>query len=524
MEEALFSAKCFAAAMLAFYIALRIGLPRPYWAITSSYIVAQARAGAVLSKALFRLIGTGLGAFATVVLVPIFVNQPLILSLALAVWLGACLYISLLDRTPRAYIFLLAGFTASIIGFPSVDAPGDIFNTASLRVQEIAVGILTASLIHGVVFPRTLTDLVLQKLDALIEEAERWSCNALSPLPGQANGLERQIATALTELEQLVLQLPFDVARILPQRRSLRAIQDRLLQVLPLGSAVADRLRALEQVGGPSKDVSTSGAQTLAWLRAGVKEAARGGTAGALINGLSPGLTAPKSPTWRQLLELNLQARLAELITVHRDIRDLRERINGHSRVPADDHISRLLTNSGPRAAHRDFGLAFRAAVGSMISVCATCAFWIVTAWPDGASAAMWVAICCTLFANIDNPAPLVVRTLFGNGVGFLFAILYAFAILPRITTFETYAASVAPFLLFFGSVLARPPLFLFALQAILGFSNIVGFSASYNQDFAAFSNSAMAQLAGCGIAVFGVLLFQTIEAHHSIARILRAA
>jgi uncharacterized membrane protein YccC len=33
------------------------------------------------------------------------------------------LTLSLLDRTPRGYVFMLAGYTAAIIGFPSVNAP-----------------------------------------------------------------------------------------------------------------------------------------------------------------------------------------------------------------------------------------------------------------------------------------------------------------------------------------------------------------------------------------------------------------
>src|SRR5262249_26284392 len=155
------SIKCFIAAMLAYYIALRIGLTRPFWAVTTSYIVAQPLAGAVLSKAVFRLMGTLLGATASVVLVPAFVNEPAVLSFALALWLGLCLYVSLLDRTPRSYIFLLAGYTAGIIGFPGVGAPGAIFDTAILRVQEITIGILCGSLIHGVVLPRTVANRVI---------------------------------------------------------------------------------------------------------------------------------------------------------------------------------------------------------------------------------------------------------------------------------------------------------------------------------------------------------------------------
>ena len=120
--------------MLAYYVALQIGLMRPFWAVVTSYIVAQPHAGAVRSKAIYRVGGTLLGGSAAVILVPTFVNEPFALSVALALWLGLCLYLSLLDRTPRAYIFLLAGYTASIIGLPSVDAPATIFDTAILRV------------------------------------------------------------------------------------------------------------------------------------------------------------------------------------------------------------------------------------------------------------------------------------------------------------------------------------------------------------------------------------------------------
>ena len=134
-EAALFSVKCFAAAMISYYISLRIGFSQPVWAVTTVYLVSQPLAGAVLSKALYRLLGTFLGGAAAVIFLPAFVNEPLVLSFVLALWLGLCIYIAQLDRTPRSYIFLLAGYTASVIGFPSVLAPAGIFNTAILRVQ-----------------------------------------------------------------------------------------------------------------------------------------------------------------------------------------------------------------------------------------------------------------------------------------------------------------------------------------------------------------------------------------------------
>ncbi|MER2891036.1 FUSC family protein, partial [Escherichia coli] len=58
----IYSAKSFAAAMLAYYLALSIGLERPSWAIITVYIVSQTSVGASLSRSLYRLAGTVAGA------------------------------------------------------------------------------------------------------------------------------------------------------------------------------------------------------------------------------------------------------------------------------------------------------------------------------------------------------------------------------------------------------------------------------------------------------------------------------
>ncbi len=139
-EAGLFSLKIFASLIASYYISLRIGFSQPVWALSTVVFVSQPMAGQVLSKALYRMMGTVLGGAATVAFLPAFVNEPIALSFVLALWLGFCLYIALLDRTPRSYVFLLAGYTASIIGFPSVMLPGSIFNTAVLGARRAGVG------------------------------------------------------------------------------------------------------------------------------------------------------------------------------------------------------------------------------------------------------------------------------------------------------------------------------------------------------------------------------------------------
>lgn len=160
----LYSAKSFTAAMLAYYIALSIGLERPSWAIITVYIVSQTSVGASLSRSLYRLVGTVIGAGMTVLIVPTFVNSPVFCSVILAGWITFCLYLSLLERTPRAYGFVLAGYTASLIGFPAVSDPGAIFDIAITRVQEIMIGIFCATLIHRYVLPARISGQFNSKL------------------------------------------------------------------------------------------------------------------------------------------------------------------------------------------------------------------------------------------------------------------------------------------------------------------------------------------------------------------------
>ena len=86
-SEILFSVKSFAAAMLSVYISMRIGLPRPFWAMMTSYICAAPFAGPVRSKGLYRAGGTVLGAIA--VTFAFLITSPLVNEVAVAMFLGS---------------------------------------------------------------------------------------------------------------------------------------------------------------------------------------------------------------------------------------------------------------------------------------------------------------------------------------------------------------------------------------------------------------------------------------------------
>src|ERR1700756_2912398 len=203
--DLIFALKTFAASMLALVIALAMDLPRPYWAMATVYITSQPLAGATSSKAFFRVMGTLVGATVTVAMVPNLIDAPELLCLAIALWVGLCLYLSLLDGTPRSYVFMLAGYTVALIGFPSVSEPASIFDTAIARVEEISLGIICASLVSTVVFPRSVGPAVGGRVRQWLADARSLSRDVLLRRgTDEARRAQRlRLATDVVEIDTL---------------------------------------------------------------------------------------------------------------------------------------------------------------------------------------------------------------------------------------------------------------------------------------------------------------------------------
>lgn len=527
-EAGLFSVKSFAAAVIAYYLALSIGFAEPVWAVTTAYLVSQPLSGAVLSKAVFRLLGTLLGGAAAVVLLPAFVNEPLVLSLALALWLGLCVYIAQLDRTPRSYVFLLAGYTASIIGFPSVLDPGNIFNTAVLRVQEIGIGIVSASLIHGTIFPRSVTARLQQQIAAILASAEQSSRRSLAGSRDAALDRERRLlASGIAEIEQLSYHVAFDTARLLPRPGVIRALQDQLSWLLPLNSVVEDRIADYVAAEGTlPADIATLIAEIDRWFVESLSGSARDehaqthiGEAERLARAI--GVEAPWQ--WREMILASLLSRLAELVRTHRVLRELHDRVITGSIRGLSSEAALLIGSASSGSAHRDHGIALRSALGSVVAVFSVCCFWIATAWPSGANAALLAGVGCALFASQPHPGVGIRRFFHGVLAGIATATALGFVVLPRVTDFTMLAAVLAPPLLLIGSVLARPALATYALGAVVGLLNTVGIAATYQSDFANFVNGSVALVAGIAAAVFMVDSFQVIGAETALTRLVSA-
>jgi uncharacterized membrane protein YccC len=517
-----FTLRTFAAAMLALSIALWLDMPRPHWAMASVYITSNPLTGATRSKAAYRMLGTLIGAAATIVLVPNLVNAPELLSLAIALWVGICLYSSLIDGTPRAYLFMLSGYTVALLGFPIISAPELTFDIVSSRVQEIMLGIVCASVVSTLVMPRSVASAITAKADAWLADARRLGIDVLT---GGGSARERdnqrmRLAASAAEIDQLSGHLDYEAATSANMARGLQRLRQHMLALLPLLGSIEDRKAALDAYEDASVRVAGIGTRIARWLDADGRDGSEADALRAALDETRP--TLDTDAGWIDITVAGLAVRLRDLVDVMQDCQRLRDAIaDGHG--PSGLKLafnSDTLTVVVP---HRDHGLALWAAVATALSVLACCAFWILTGWADGASAALFAALAGSFLAGLDDPRPAF-RS-FGVVILVVIVItgIYTFGVLPRVTTMEMLIAALAPAFLLFGWMAARPATARAGSWLAIFTSVQLALQSSYEGSFPSFANASGALFVGVALTAVTCGIVRSAGTGWIASRLLRS-
>ena len=527
----IFSVKTFAASMLALYIGLKLELPRPYWAMATVYIVSNPFVGATRSKALYRALGTMIGASAAVLFVPPFVESPYLFSAVVALWAGTLLFLAINERTARSYVFMLAGYTMPLIALPSVMDPTGIFDLAVSRTEEIVLGIVCASVVGGSILPSRLAPTLIERTDAWFRDATLYAKETLSGRMGgkTISACRQRLAITVNALEFLLSQLAYDHTRpdVLARTQALRG---RMQLLLPIMSAIADPLAAL--LGG--KNPQPPGLEPLLadivkWfdepLPTRIDESLPADAdpqADALRSRIASLQPSPDGlRTWEGALLSSTLWRLKQLVDVWQDCRSLRVIITnerGHWK-PQYRHW-RL----GGTQQYFDRGMLLFSAGSAVLAIFISSSLWIASGWNDGASAVVLAAVACCFFAALDEPAPQVFAFFTYTCLAVVLAGLYLFVVLPTVHDFPMLVIMFAvPFILI-GTLIPRPQFNLATMLTAVNTATFISIQGTYDANFLTFMNSNLAGPAGLLFAFVWTRVTRPFGAELAASRLVRSA
>ena len=517
----IFSVNCYIATILTMFVAFSLDLKSPGWAMTTVYLTSQPLSGAMRAKAVYRAIGTFVGGAAMVAIVPNLVDAPELTTLAIILWVALCVFVSVLDRTPRSYMFVLSGYTAALIGFPSVLAPDTVFETAVSRVEEITLGVVCAAIVHSLIFPKSAFSAFEQKLRSAIADTRRWLADGLTQQATPEAEMERRrIAADISELYLLGTSLRFDTSPHRPDISTIRAFDRKIVALLPLVSAIEDRLTLLRRIGPLDAKLTRALAGVSDWLKPKAGDRLRAAELKEACVAATP--TVGSQSSWADLVTVNLTVRLIELIDSWQACLSFAAYLADPRQTPNAD-IRAAAAQIGPKPMHTDPGIALLSALAAAVAMGICAFFWIATAWPEGAGAIAFAAVACTLFASLDDPTPTIRNITFILALCIPIVFVYQFFVLPAIGGFVLLCAVLAFVLIPAGILMAIPAYAAIGLALALGFCVEMGLQTSYTADLAAIVNSNSAFVLGGVAALVVTRLMRVIGTQASARRLIRA-
>src|SRR5262245_10908944 len=511
----LFGVRLWASVCLALYVAFWLELDNAYWAGTSAAIVCQPQLGASLRQGWFRMIGTLVGAVAIVVLTACFPQERAPFLIGLALWGAACAFAATLLHNFAAYAAALAGYTAAIIASDQLGATGgpngDAFMLAIIRVSEIWIGIVCAGIVlAGTDFGGARRRLAAAFAAVSAEIVNRFgSTLALAGLTSSdtQQPFRRELVRKVIALDPQIDEAYGESSTLRYNWRVLQAAFEGLLAALIAWRTIAVRLTRLpDRVARQEVDV----------LLRNIPQQLRSSP--------SPGEPSPWTADPVGMRRLCAEE-ARKLIVMPAGTPSLRLLVDQTARalaalIHALDALALLtgkLTPVGdgrrPRLHVPDWWPAYVNAGRAFVTIGAAELFWIMTAWPSGATAITFTAIVVTLLApRADEAYAVAVRFAVGVALGAVGAAIVEFAILPKVETFTGFSIVIGLYLIPVGALVAQP----WQTAVFIGMAyNFVPLLAPANQmtyDTVQFYNAALAIAGGSAAGALSFRLLPPIS------------
>jgi len=473
--------KVLSAAFLTLWLAMRLELPQPRTAMITVFIVMQLQSGHVFAKSFYRLLGTLAGSSVMVALIAIFPQNTELFLPSLAIWVGICSAGAMRYRNFRAYGFVLAGYTAAMVGLPALQHPDGAFMAAVWRVLEISLGILVSTLVSAAILPQSAS---ASMRNALYQRFGVFAGFVAEGLRGdsQRDRFESSNVRFIAEavgLESLRSVTAFEDPHMRRRNGRLGRMNSEFMAITTRFNALHQLLERLRQ-RGPLQIVTAiePGLDALANLLDGY--AGRSLTHADAAR-LAEQLAAYKDDLPERVRSLraaylDTAPSDADLLDFHtayellyRFVDDLHSYAQTHASLAEHSHAREQWDE--PYVAQTNWLVSLAAGVRAAFILLVLGSFWLATAWPSGAMMTLIAAATVGLSAATPNPKRMSFQMACGTLFGALVGFFETFFVFPWIDGFPLLCMVLAPVFVVGAFLASRPAYAGYGLGLLIFFS-----------------------------------------------------
>ncbi|WP_338290042.1 FUSC family protein [Luteolibacter sp. LG18] len=394
-----FASRAVAASVLALGAVLALGYKEIAWAPITVWVLALPRRSMVLTKSLYRVLGTLIGAAMAFLMLPLE-SEPVLFMLLMSAWVALCAGTANLFRNYQAYVAQLAGFTAPIVAVLVYGHVGSIQEIAKERVICVLLGIAASAIVTLLFSKRVQPRDVEVEARALAKQGVAWSAKVLEKSGQEPLAYNHGLLAQIADLNSFCENAAVESSAI---RQRLGAIRRLVSAVLALVSST----RAVERLNAPADLERREKAVRLLQAAAELigKDDIPSGQAIAFRH-LMPWEEPPEDP------------HTAVETAWKRD--RLEEIADGLDRIATELDVIRMGPKTRhpapPLVFHRDWRKAFSAGWRTLLACLVTGSLWIGLDWHGGAISFIFTALATAIFSN--HPLPTAGMRRFSTGVG----------------------------------------------------------------------------------------------------------
>ena len=435
--------------------------------------------------------------------------MPFVLSMV--IWLGLCIYSAARTRNFVSYGFLLAGYTALLVGYEGAEAPTGAWLIAVDRTSEILIGIACTAVASALILPRHAGDVLRGALGETFAGLARYGAAALRPATPMDRfiAMRRRMVGAVIQFDALRSYTRFESSDMRVDDAGLRRVRREFLAVLAVArglyfrlanaqekeeGVILERLRpaleetaaCLERIAGDPQAVADPRKTRDALL------AARK-TLGAAVDDLAAEVgKAPLDPLANGLLILHRAA----------------DMLHGLSMVMVAETATLRATARGQRplrliapAQSGDTGAVMQG-VRAALALLIISVFWAATTWSAGFWAIIGLGVMLIVLVNQEQPGRLGWPYLGGVVVALMAAYAALVFVLPNLEGFEALALFLVLALLPAGLMIGTPRFAIAGMGFGSFFAAEIGTGNVFQPDPQTYMNNGLGLVFGMGICL----------------------